>query len=482
MVVNATLSRGARMMSSQFCIVKKLDSVINLGAMNILCSDKTGTLTTGMVHLQKYVDRDGEIRNIILRLAFLNANYQTIQDSPLDSAIIRAYNDVFVRKNTIPCTPPGRLLPIRRNSSHSHRLNSSSSLDFSIRFRLLDEVPFDFVRRRMSVVLQDPIQESKRGILICKGAVEEVLSVCSEALMSHAIAEDIEDVCTFLLNEGQTEPLTIDMLNNFHAIKERLIGDGFSILALGFRFIDVKESYTKDDETNLIFAGYLAFLDPPKSTAQMAIALLSKNDVQVKVLSGDCPLVCKKVLDKVGLKVEADQITTGEELLKIKDPELLKQTAIHCTIFAKLTPLQKADLVRILQGQGENVVGFLGDGINDAAALAEADIGMAVNSATDVAKESSDIIIMDSNLVVIWDAVNIGRTTFGNTIKYILITASSNFGNVFSILIASVWLPFQPIGSFHILIQNLLYDLSQMSIPWDIMDKDYNSVCFYTLH
>lgn len=433
--------------------------------MKVLCTDKTGTLTTSSVNLHRFINRDGESSNIPLQLGYLSSRFQSVQHSPLDAAIIHYYQNVHISTFS-GSNSPFRASPHRRSSGPLS--NSNFPVGFASRFNLLDEIPFDFMRRRMSVILHDHVTEGTTAVMICKGAVEEILSLCTRTVIQET---EIEDVLALMNNEIETEPLTAKVLKELEYLNEKFIKEGFRLLAVAYRIIDIQQEYNNECEKDFTFAGYLAFLDPPKESAGRAIAQLIDNGVHVKVLTGDSPLVCKKVCDEIGIKVEGCQITTGQELSELK-PELLRRKALSCKIFAKLTPVQKADIVRILQMDGY-VVGFLGDGINDAAALTEADVGISVDTGTDVAKESSDIILLDKDLTVIVEAVLTGRRTFGNTMKYIVITVSSNFGNVFSILTASAWLRFQPIGSFHILIQNLLYDLSQMSIPWDNMDDDY---------
>ncbi len=421
MIVTANLSKGAMVMSRKKTIVKDLNAIQNFGAMNILCTDKTGTLTQDHIVLERHVNVDGteDKANRILRHAYFNSYFQTGLKNLMDRAIL----------------------------SHVKELGLES---LSCSYKKVDEIPFDFTRRRMSVVVED--LNGKRQI-ITKGAVEEMLGVCS-----------------FAEFDGQVHPLTEVMRSKAQCFVEEMNAQGMRVLALAQKsFLSKENNFCIDDEKDMVLIGYLAFLDPPKESAAQAIKQLHEHGVEVKVLSGDNEVVVKAISRQVGIDTSAS--VTGPEL-EIMSKEDKMEAVAKCSIFSKLTPIQKAEIIQLLQAN-KNTVGFLGDGINDAAALRESDIGISVGSAVDIAKESADIILLEKDLMVLENGVIEGRRTFGNIVKYVKMTASSNFGNMFSVLAASAFLPFLPMLPIHLLIQNLLYDISQTTIPFDRMDSEY---------
>src|SRR6185312_5804469 len=389
------------------------------GAMDVLCTDKTGTLTQDRIILERHLNVVGEDDESVLALAYLNSTYQTGLRSLLDRAVLE-HKDLRDE------------LRVERD------------------FRKVDEIPWDFARKRMSVVLEE---KQTAHLLICKGAAEEILAVCSQV-------RD-EDVVT---------PLTDDAAESAIDLARELNEDGLRVVAVAYREFPAQDrAYTVGDESSLILAGFIGFLDPPKETAGPALTALRDHGVAVKILTGDNDVIARKVCHDVGL--EPGDIALGADLEALSDDEL-GDLAARTTIFAKLTPTQKTRIVGALRTRG-HTVGFLGDGINDAGALREADVGISVDSAVDIAKEYADIILLEKSLMVLEEGVIEGRKTFGNIMKYIKMTASSNFGNVFSVLIASAFLPFLPMLPIQLLIQNLLYDISQISIPWDRMDHEF---------
>jgi P-type Mg2+ transporter len=419
MIVNANLARGAIALSKHKTIVKHLHAIQNFGAMDVLCTDKTGTLTQDKVVLIRHVDVHGLESQRVLEHAYLNSLFQTGLKNLLDRAVIDR----------------GEQLGLR---------------DIARTWWKQDEIPFDFVRRRMSVVLT---KSRKDHVLICKGAVEEMLDICSR----------VED-------EGRAQPLTPEFRDQITALRDRLNEDGLRVVAVAQKPLPKNHPpVTVHDESGLVFSGFVAFLDPAKETTAEALRRLHDLDITVKILTGDNAIVARKICRDVGLKVQ--HIATGAEVEPLDDcalAALVEQT----TIFAKLSPNQKARVVRALKAGG-HTVGFMGDGINDAAALREADVGISVDTAVDVAKQAADIILLEKSLLVLERGVIEGRRTFGNVIKYIKMTASSNFGNVLSVLVASAFLPFLPMLAMQLLVQNLLYDLSQIAIPWDHMDAEF---------
>ncbi len=418
MIVTSTLAKGAVFLSRKKVIVKRLDAIQNFGAMDVLCTDKTGTLTQDRIFLSRHVDVWGEDSDDVLEMAYLNSYYQTGLKNLLDVAVLE---HVEVRRELDPA----------RN------------------FRKVDEIPFDFTRRRMSVVVSEREDHHE---LICKGAVEEILAVC-----------------THVRHGESTEALTPDLLTRIRAVTADLNEEGLRVVAVAARELPpTQEVYGIGDEQALTLIGYVAFLDPPKESTAPALKALAEHGVAVKVLTGDNELVTAKVCREVGL--EKRGLLLGSDIERMSDGDLAKVVESH-NIFAKLTPAHKERIVRLLKANG-HVVGFMGDGINDAPALRTADIGVSVDTAVDIAKEAADIILLEKSLMVLEAGVLEGRRTFVNMLKYIKMTASSNFGNVFSVLVASAFIPFLPMLPMHLLVQNLLYDISQVAIPFDNVDEE----------
>ncbi|HHP7835036.1 magnesium-translocating P-type ATPase [Serratia marcescens] len=421
MIVSSNLAKGAIAMSRRKVVVKRLNAIQNFGAMDVLCTDKTGTLTQDRIILEHHIDVTGARDNEVLHLAWLNSFHQSGMKNLMDQAVIRF----------------GRGKP---------------GIEALGRFSKVDELPFDFVRRRLSIVVAD---ENGTQQLICKGAVEEMLEIATHVR---------EGDKTLELDDARRAAL--------QALAREYNEDGFRVLVLATRELDAQrpaEPLSVADERDMVVQGLLTFLDPPKESAQQAIAALQENGVTVKVLTGDNPVITCKICRDVGL--EPGEPLSGLQIEQMDDEELAREVEQR-TVFTKLTPLQKSRVLKMLQANG-HTVGFLGDGINDAPALRDADVGISVDTGTDIAKESADIILLEKNLMVLEEGVIKGRETFGNIIKYLNMTASSNFGNVFSVLVASAFIPFLPMLAIHLLIQNLMYDISQLSLPWDKMDKEF---------
>jgi Mg2+-importing ATPase len=413
MIVTVNLAKGALTMAGKKVIVKHLPSIQNFGAIDILCTDKTGTLTQDHVVLEHHVDIVGHTSEEVLDYAYLNSYFQTGLRNLIDRAVLE-FTDLNVEQNC----------------------------------RRVDELPFDFQRRRMSVV----VDYEGDHVLICKGAVEEIYSCCSHYQIDDEVYPLIEIIRTDLFEEV-----------------ERLNREGFRVLGIAYReFPRTKTAFTVHDESRLILLGYVAFFDPPKVSATAAIELLKKAGVQVKVLTGDNGLVTEKVCREVGLEV--DRIVTGAQLAALS-PDDFSKTVQDGHVFTKLTPVQKEQIVKQLRLNG-HVVGFMGDGINDAPALKAADVGISMDSAVDVAKESADIVLLEKSLLVLEAGIIEGRRVFANIVKYIRMGASSNFGNMFSVIGASYLLPFLPMQPVQILTNNLLYDFSQTGIPTDRVDAE----------
>lgn len=418
MIVTSTLAKGAVFLSRKKVIVKRLDAIQNFGAMDVLCTDKTGTLTQDKIFLARNVDVWGEDCDDVLELAYLNSYYQTGLKNLLDVAVLEHVE--------------------------IHR-----ELKVGSAFRKVDEIPFDFNRRRMSVVVEGRGQPHQ---LICKGAVEEVLAVCS-----HVRHGEVD------------EALSDELLARIRRVTGAFNAEGLRVVAVAARAMpEGRDVYSLADEQELTLIGYVAFLDPPKESTAPALKALAEHGVAVKVLTGDNERVTAKICREVGLAQQG--LLMGNDIERMSDAELA--VAVEMTnVFARLTPSHKERIVRILKGNG-HVVGFMGDGINDAPALRTADIGISVDSAVDIAKESADIILLEKSLMVLEEGVLEGRRTFANMLKYIKMTASSNFGNVFSVLVASAFIPFLPMLPMHLLMQNLLYDISQIAIPFDNVDEE----------
>ena len=421
MIVTANLARGAVKMSRQKVIIKQLSAIQNFGAMDVLCTDKTGTLTQDKVALLYHLDVQGKECEQVFEHAFLNSHFQTGLKNLLDRAVLEHENLVETR-------------------------------ELAKRFVKCDEVPFDFNRRRLSVVVHEVFKG--RDWLICKGAVEEVLGVCTHVFL-----------------DGVSVPLTQAVRDQNRSLCRDLNEDGLRVIAVAFKQVDssANKQYGVADECGLTLMGYLAFLDPPKETAAEALAALRQHGVAVKILTGDNELVARKVCKDVGLTV--CRTLLGRTIDALSDAEL-EQAAEEVELFARLTPTHKARVIAGLKRHG-HTVGFLGDGINDAPALREADVSISVDTGTDIARESAQIILLEKSLLVLEHGVLIGRAVYGNIMKYLKMAASSNFGNVLSVLIASVFLPFLPMLPLMLLVQNLLYDLSQTAIPFDRVDEEY---------
>lgn len=428
MIVTANLARGAVNMSKRKVIVKRLNAIQNIGAMDILCTDKTGTLTMDKIVLERYLNVNGTEDEEVLKWAYLNSFHQTGLKNLLDVAVL-------------------------------DHVEINEVLKVQESFVKIDEIPFDFQRRRMSVILD----QNHKHLLICKGAVEEVLDLCSFAF-------DPGEDRQLHIERDNIIPMDDTMRQNILQITQRLNEEGLRVLLVAIKEYDERPlTYSVADESNMILTGFIGFLDPAKASAHPSIEALQKLGVTLKVLTGDNEIVTKKICRDVGIPI--NNVVMGNDLDNISDDDLTNQID-DISIFAKLSPAQKSRVVKVLQAKG-HTVGFMGDGINDAGALRDADVGISVDTATDIAKESADIILLEKDLMVLRKGVIYGRRTFGNIIKYIKMTASSNFGNMFSMLGASALLPFLPMLPIQLLVQNLLYDVSQISIPWDMMDKEY---------
>ena len=422
MIVTSTLARGAVRLSRRQVIVKRLDAIQNFGAMDVLCADKTGTLTQDKIALARHADVFGQPSDQVLNFAFLNSHYQTGLKNLLDHAVLE-------------------------------HVELKTELKLEQDYRKIDEIPFDFERRRMSVVVSERDEHHE---LICKGALEEMLTVCTRVRIENG-------------HGPQEVPLDAAMLARVQQVTRELNEEGLRVVAVAMKELPPSQTtYAVADEADLTLIGYIAFLDPPKESAAPALKALAAHGIQVKVLTGDNGLVTAHVCGQVGLS--GNKALLGPQVERMTDTELSQAVEQH-QVFAKLTPLHKERIVRTLRANG-HVVGFMGDGINDAPALRAADIGISVDSAVDIAKEAADIILLEKSLMVLDIGVVEGRTTFCNMLKYIRMTASSNFGNVFSVLVASAFLPFLPMLPLQLLLQNLLYDISQIGIPFDNVDAE----------
>ncbi|AOM80507.1 magnesium-translocating P-type ATPase [Pedobacter steynii] len=429
MIVTANLAKGAKNMSKRKVIVKRLNAIQNIGAMDVLCTDKTGTLTMDKIILERHLNVFGDEDDEVLKWAYFNSFHQTGLKNLLDLAVLE-------------------------------HVELHDYLKVEEDYVKVDEIPFDFQRRRMSVILE---QKNGKQLLICKGAVEEMLDLCSHAF------DPGEDRQLHIEKDGIV-PMDEAMRNTVLRISRKLNADGLRVLLVAIKeHGECPVNYTVADENKMILTGFIGFLDPAKPSAKPAIEGLQKLGISVKVLTGDNDVVTRKICREVGIPFQ--QVLLGNEVEQMGDEQLSAQLG-ETSIFAKLSPIQKSRIVKLLQAKG-HTVGFMGDGINDAAALRDADVGISVDTAVDIAKESADIILLEKDLMVLRKGVIYGRRTFGNIIKYIKMTASSNFGNMFSMLGASAFLPFLPMLPIHLLIQNLLYDISQISIPWDRMDEDF---------
>jgi Mg2+-importing ATPase len=413
MVVSVTLARGALRMSAKKVIVKRLDAIQNLGSMDVLCTDKTGTLTEARIHLERHLDADGKDSARVLELAYYNSFFETGLKSPLDDAILE-HTEVDPKA-----------------------------------WHKIDEVPFDFDRRRVSVLLED----ASSRLLVVKGAPEDVLRLSE-----------------FVESQGQSRPLDAETRATINGVFEGLSKDGFRVLGIASKSVGMDHPHAVvGDESALVFTGFAAFLDPPKESAKQALEDLAKGGVTVKIVTGDNELVTQHICAELGMAVTG--VLTGTELQKLDDHALMARVE-QVNLFCRVAPAQKNRVILALKQRG-HVVGYLGDGINDAPALHSADIGISVESAVDVAKASADMILLEQDLGVLQAGVLEGRRTFGNIMKYIMMGTSSNFGNMFSMAGAALFLPFLPMLPVQILLNNLLYDISEIPIPLDNVDEEY---------
>ncbi len=421
MIVTVNLSRGAMAMAGKKVIVKRLNAIQNFGAMDVLCTDKTGTLTQGRIVLEKHLDAHGDPSEKVLHYSYLNSFHQTGLKSLLDEAIL----------------------------GHEELAERLKAKD---KYRKIDEIPFDFVRRRMSVVVEDT---TGLNTLICKGAVEEVLGLCTKVEVQGEVIEVLPE------HDAMRRQIADD-----------LNGQGFRVIAVAYKEMpgaSDEPKYGVKEESDLILLGFLAFLDPPKDTAADALKRLKGLSVDVKILTGDNEIITAYICKAVGMPVE--HLLLGTRIEAMGEAELAEAVGLT-SVFARLAPAHKERVIRALQSKG-HVVGFMGDGINDAPALKAADVGISVDTAVDIAKESSDIILLENSLIVLEQGVLEGRRVFGNIVKYIKMAASSNFGNMFSVVGASAFLPFLPMLPIQVLTNNLLYDFSQTTIPTDQVDAEW---------
>lgn len=418
MIVTTNLVKGSNVMAKEGTIIKNINAIQNFGAIDVLCTDKTGTLTQDKIVLEYHLNLEGHEDQRVLRHAYLNSYYQTGLKNLMDVAIIDA---------------------------------SNKEIDTAaIQYTKVDEIPFDFARRRMSVVVEDVNGKTQ---MITKGAIEEML----------AISDYVDYAGTVSPLTQETKEMVLDNVR-------RLNSEGFRVVGVAQKTNpSVVDQFSIKDEANMVLIGYLAFLDPPKETTKAALDALKQHQVEVKVLTGDNALTTQAVCEQVG--IPADKYITGEEVAQLTEEELSVVIEEH-SIFVKLNPSQKATITRLLRENG-HVVGFLGDGINDAPAMRAADVGISVDTAVDIAKESADVILLEKDLMILEQGILSGRKIFGNIMKYIKATTSSNFGNMFSVLVASIFLPFLPMMPIHLLLLGLIYDVSCLAIPWDKMDAEY---------
>ncbi|WP_368486742.1 magnesium-translocating P-type ATPase [Spiroplasma sp. DGKH1] len=419
MIVTSNLARGASKMSKAKVVVKKLEAIQNLGAIDVLCTDKTGTLTNDNIELIDYTLLNNQQDEKLLNYVYLNSLYQTGLKNPMDKAIIK-----YVEQ-------------------HNLKLMTNDYVK-------IDEIPFDFNRRKLTVVVKG---EDNHHTLICKGAIEEIVKNCNR-----------------IEYDGKIVPLGDDHLRMINATTNRLNTEGLRVIGVAYsQGHEKNDYYTTSDENDLIFLGFISFLDKPKPSAAKMIKLLKQNGVELKILTGDNEQVTRAICDRVNLNVKG--LVSGEDLEKLSEYEL-RDVVERNNIFVKLNPLQKAKIIDALKAN-DHAVGFMGDGINDAPVLRQSDVAISVDNATDIAKEASDIILLEKSLLVLEKGIIQGRNIFGNILKYIKITVSSNFGNVLSVLIASAWLPFVPLAPIQLLFQNLLYDMSQFAVAFDKVDADF---------
>lgn len=416
-ILSSCLSKGAIKMSKKKTIVKKLDSIQNFGAMNILCTDKTGTLTEDKIVLEKYLDIYGKEDISVLKQAYMNAQFQTGLKGSIDEAIIK-----------------------RGLENHIDELTKD--------YKKIEEIPFDFTRRCLSIIVQD---QSSNQYMITKGAVEEILNMCTTAK-----------------DQNNVIPITKAIKENIQRISKNMNKDGLRVIAVCIKECSQQKEFSVTDEKNMTLLGFIGFLDPPKESAKISIEKLNQSGIRVIVLTGDNAEVTRAVCDRVG--INSKNIILGSDLDKLQDAaiqRLLKKN----NIFAKLSPIQKARIIRLLREAG-NIVGYMGDGINDSPSLTNSDVGISVDTAVDIAKETADIILLEKDLRVLLDGVTEGRRTFSNLMKYIKLSASFNFGEVLAVMVTSVALPFLPETPIQLLVEGLLYDLGQFTLPFDNVDEE----------
>ncbi len=417
-ILSSSLAKGAINMANKKTIVKKLNSIQSFGAMNILCTDKTGTLTQDKIVLERYLDINGEEDEEVLKYAFINAYFQNGLEGSIDKAIV-------------------------------NKIKQEKLYKVSKEYKKIDEIPFDFSRRCLSVI----VSNGEEKLMITKGAVEEILSKC-----------------TTMEYKGQVSQMKSEDKRRLEEVAKNLNQDGLRIIAICKKqIIEEPLDYTIKDESKMTLVGFVGFLDPPKSSAKEEIKRLNRDGIRVIVLTGDNEYVTKAICKEVD--INTDKIVLGSQIEKLSDTALLRLLK-KTNVFAKLSPIQKSRIVQVLE-KGGNVVGYMGDGINDAPSLNSAEVGVSVDTAVDITKETADIILLRKNLNVLTDGVIEGRKTFGNLLKYIKIAVSSNFGEVISVMIASLVLPFFPLTPIQLLVQSLLYDLGQLSLPYDNVDKEY---------
>ncbi len=418
-IVTANLAKGTLEMAREKTVVKRLSAIQNLGAMDVLCTDKTGTLTYDTVALEAYLNTRGETDPFVLETTYLNSYFQKGLRNPIDDAVV----------------------------AHPDAHNSNRADE---QFTKIDEIPFETARRRMSVIVQENQKESR---LICKGAVDEMIAISDSILVA-----------------GDVQPMHAEMESEIREVALNLNADGLRVLLVGQKKVDPhQKAFTVEDESELVLIGFVGFLDPPKETAGEAIRAMNDKGIEVVVITGDNEIATMRVCQEIGFKITG--LVEGSEIDPLSD-ETLMALAKQTNVFVRTAPLQKSRIVNMIKRNG-HTVGFLGDGINDAPSLRDADVGISVDNAVDIAKESADILLLEKSLMVLEEGVARGRLVFGNIMKYIKMTVSSNFGNVFSVLVASIFLPFPPMLPLQLLVQNLLYDVSQLSIPWDHMDEEF---------
>ncbi|WP_449160689.1 magnesium-translocating P-type ATPase, partial [Streptococcus sp.] len=424
MIITASLAKGSIIMAKEKVVIKKLNAIQDLGAIDILCTDKTGTLTQDEIVLEYPLDIHGELDLSVLRRAYLNSYFQTGLKNLMDRAII--------------------------NRTHKEAKKHGIVRDLDQTFHKIDELPFDFERRRMSVIVKD---EDGVVSMVTKGALEEMLSVS-----------------TYVEYKGEIKRLTDEVRQEVLAEVAQLNEQGLRVLGVSYKTdLDENDIFSVEDERDMILTGYLAFLDPPKPSAAPAIKALAEYGVTTKILTGDNEKVTQAVCEKVGLDVE--RILLGSEIDTMTDQELA-QVVETTTVFAKLSPDQKARIILCLKNNGHKV-GYMGDGINDAPSMKVSDVGISVDTAVDIAKETADVILLDKDLMVLEKGLVEGRKVYANMTKYIKMTVSSNFGNIFSLLFASIFLPFLPMAPVHLIVLNLIYDLSCIALPFDNVDKEF---------